>query len=136
MPSSFDAAALIVVGGWWRRPVRVCLVPAMGWLLTLGLPVVDAAWAHDYPTATRADYVLGCMGTNGTTRAVLEKCACALDAIAEQVPFARYEEAETALRMQAAPMGERGAIFRDPPAIRDAIEALRAAQAEATLRCF
>ena len=92
--------------------------------------------ANDYPTVTRADYVLGCMATNGNTRTALEKCACALDAIAERLPFARYEAAETALRMQAAPIGERGAIFRDPPEIRAAVEELRAAQAEATLRCF
>jgi hypothetical protein len=95
-----------------------------------------AALAHDYPTAIRADYVLGCMASNGNTRIALEKCSCAIDAIAEQLPFSRYEEAETALRMQAAPMGERGAIFRDPPEIRRAVEALRQAQAEATLRCF
>ncbi|HYZ34897.1 MAG TPA: hypothetical protein VE684_21750 [Crenalkalicoccus sp.] len=95
-----------------------------------------AAAANDYPTAARADYVLGCMAANGNTRIALEKCACALDAIAERLPFARYEQAETALNMQAAPMGERGALFRDPPDIRAAIEALREAQAEATLRCF
>jgi hypothetical protein len=95
-----------------------------------------SALANDYPTAVRADYVLGCMASNGNTRMALEKCACAIDAIAEQIPFSRYEEAETALRMQAAPMGERGAMFRDPPEIRRAVEALRQAQAEATLRCF
>jgi hypothetical protein len=110
-----------------RRP----LLPAAALLLLGG-----AAAANDYPTAARADYVLGCMAANGNTRLALEKCACALDAIAERLPYARYEEAETALRMQAAPMGERGAIFRDPPELRAAIEALREAQAEATLRCF
>lgn len=92
--------------------------------------------ANDFPTAARADYVLGCMAVNGNTRIALEKCACAVDAIAEHLPYSRYEEAETALRMQAAPMGERGAIFRDPPGVRAAIEELREAQAEATLRCF
>lgn len=102
----------------------------------LALLLSGAAAANDYPTAARADYVIGCMAANGGTRLALEKCACALDAIAERLPYARYEEAETALRMQAAPVGERGAIFRDPPEVRAAIEALREAQAEATLRCF
>lgn len=103
-------------------------------MLLLGAGV---AAANDYPTVARADYVLGCMAANGNSRVVLEKCACALDAIAELLPYARYEFAETALRMQAQPtLGERGAIFRDPPEIRAAIEALRQAQAEATLRCF
>ena len=105
-------------------------------MLVAFLLLPAAALGHDYPTAVRADYVLGCMASNGNSRLALEKCACAIDAIAEQLPFSRYEEAETALRMQAAPMGERGAIFRDPPEIRRAVEALRQAQAEATLRCF
>jgi hypothetical protein len=94
------------------------------------------ALAHDYPTAALADYVLGCMAANGNTRLALERCACSIDAIAEQLPYDRYEAADTVLRMQAGNLGERGAEFRDPPAIRAAVEALRRAQAEATLRCF
>jgi hypothetical protein len=94
------------------------------------------AAANDFPTTTRADYVLGCMAANGNTRLALERCACSLDAIAEQMPYARYEEADTALRMQAGNLGERSAMFRDPPGVRAAVEDLRRAQAEATLRCF
>jgi len=94
------------------------------------------ASANDFPTAVRADYVIGCMAANGNTRQALEKCSCSLDAIAEQMPFARYEAAETALRMQAGNLGERAAVFRDPPHVRALIEELRRAQAEATLRCF
>jgi hypothetical protein len=95
-----------------------------------------AAQASDYPTMARVDYVIGCMASNGNSQMALEKCSCSIDAIAEQLPYAGYEEAETALRMQAGVLGERGAIFRDPPEVRRAIEALRQAQAEATLRCF
>jgi len=94
------------------------------------------AWANDFPTAARADYVLGCMAANGNTRLALERCACSLDSIAEQMPYARYEAADTALRMQAGNLGERAAMFRDPPGVRAAVEDLRRAQAEATLRCF
>ena len=94
------------------------------------------AAANDFPTAARADYVLGCMAANGNTRLALERCACSIDAIAEQMPYARYEAADTALRMQAGNLGERSAVFRDPPGVRAAVEDLRRAQAEATLRCF
>jgi hypothetical protein len=104
-------------------------------LLLAGGAVRPAA-ANDFPTAVRADYVLGCMAANGNTRLALERCACSLDAIAEQMPYARYEAADTALRMQAGNLGERGAMFRDPPGVRAAVEELRRAQAEATLRCF
>jgi hypothetical protein len=103
--------------------------------LLLGAAVRDAA-ANDFPTAARADYVLGCMAANGNTRLALERCACSIDAIAEQMPYVRYEEADTALRMQAGNLGERSAVFRDPPGVRAAVEDLRRAQAEATLRCF
>ena len=94
------------------------------------------AAANDFPTVARADYVLGCMAANGNTRLALERCACSLDAVAEQMPYARYEDADTALRMQAGNLGERSAMFRDPPGVRAAVEDLRRAQAEATLRCF
>ena len=103
--------------------------------LLLGVAHRGAA-ANDYPTVARADYVLGCMAANGNTRLALERCACSLDAIAEQLPYVRYEVAETALRMQAGNLGERAAEFRDPPQVRAAVEELRRAQAEATLRCF
>jgi hypothetical protein len=104
-------------------------------LLALALLLPLAARGNDFPTVARADYVLGCMAANGNTREALERCACSLDAIAEQMPYSRYEAAETALRMQAGNLGERGAIFRDPPQVRALVEELRRAQAEATLRC-
>jgi hypothetical protein len=100
------------------------------------LAAASGASANDFPTAARADYVIGCMAANGNTRQAPEKCSCSLDAIAEQMPFARYEAAETALRMQAGNLGERAAVFRDPPQVHALIEELRRAQAEATLRCF
>lgn len=107
---------------------------AFGIAALLAGPAMAAA--NDYPTMARADYVLGCMAANGNTRLALERCSCSLDAIAEQMPYARYEAAETALGMQAGNLGERAGEFRDPPQVRMLIEELRRAQAEATLRCF
>jgi hypothetical protein len=104
-------------------------------LLMLGAGLMPA-WANDYPTAARADYVLGCMAANGNTRDALERCSCSLDAIAEQMPYAQYEAAETVLRMQAGNLGERAGMFRDPRQVRVMVEELRRAQAEATLRCM
>jgi hypothetical protein len=106
--------------------------------VALLLLIVSAlsARANDYPTAARADYVLGCMAANGNTREALERCSCSLDAIAEQIPYAQYEAAETVLRMQAGNLGERAGMFRDPRQVRVMVEELRRAQAEATLRCM
>jgi hypothetical protein len=104
--------------------------------LLLPLLLAAPAAANDFPTVARADYVLGCMAANGNTREALERCSCSLDAIAEQMPYARYEAAETVLRMQAGNLGERAGIFRDPRQVRAMVEELRRAQAEATLRCM
>ncbi|RVB52945.1 hypothetical protein EN898_22415, partial [Mesorhizobium sp. M7A.F.Ca.CA.001.06.1.1] len=54
-----------------------------------------AGAAGDYPTATIADYVLGCMQTNGQTRQALESCSCSIDVIASILPYDHYERAET-----------------------------------------
>lgn len=91
---------------------------------------------NDYPTAARADYVIGCMAANGNTREALLKCSCAIDTIAGLMPYSRYEQAETALSLQAGGgVGGRVGLFRDPPQIKAVIEELRKAQAEANLQC-
>jgi hypothetical protein len=91
---------------------------------------------NDYPTAARADYVIGCMAANGNTREALLKCSCAIDTIAGLMPYSRYEQAETALSLQAGGgVGGRVGLFRDPPQIKAVIEELRRAQAEANLQC-
>jgi hypothetical protein len=108
---------------------------AAAWLIAVAdntaHPVVN-----DYPTATRADYVIGCMAANGNTREALLKCSCAIDTIAGLMPYADYEKAETALSLQlGGGVGGRVGLFRDPPQIKAVIEELRRAQAEANLQC-
>jgi hypothetical protein len=94
------------------------------------------AAASDYPTSARADYVIGCMAANGNTREALLKCSCAIDTIASLMPYSHYEEAETALSLQAGGgVGGRVGLFRDPPQIKAVIEELHRAQAEANLQC-
>jgi hypothetical protein len=101
------------------------------------LMAAPAAAANDYPTAETVDYVIGCMAANGNTREALHKCSCSIDFIAKRVPFSQYEKAETALGLQAGGgLGGRVGLFRDPPEIKQAIEQLRQAQAEADLQCF
>jgi hypothetical protein len=94
------------------------------------------ATGNDYPTSARADYVIGCMAANGNTRQALLKCSCAIDMIASLMPYSHYEEAETALSLQAGGgVGGRVGLFRDPPQIKAVIEELHRAQAEANLQC-
>jgi hypothetical protein len=94
------------------------------------------AEADDYPTSVRADYVIGCMAANGNTREALLKCSCAIDTIASLMPYSHYEQAETALGLQAGGgVGGRVGLFRDPPQIKAVIEELHRAQAEANIQC-
>ncbi len=91
--------------------------------------------AHDYPTATRADYVIGCMASNGFKREFLERCACGIDTIADAMSYEDYESAETILSMQRGGLGDRGAMFRDTPVAKERTEQLTRAQAEVALQC-
>ncbi len=89
----------------------------------------------DYPTAARADYVIGCLAGSGFKRELLERCACAIDSIANTMPYDDYDQAQTILSMQQGGLGARGAMFRDTPIAKTRTEELRRAQAEATLAC-
>ena len=90
---------------------------------------------NDYPTATRADYVFGCMAANGQTREALERCSCSIDHIASVLPHDRYVQAETILGMRQV-AGQASEVFRNNPHFRDIISELRRAQAEAEMQCF
>jgi hypothetical protein len=88
-----------------------------------------------YPTAARAEYVFACMASNGQTQDALRRCSCAIDVIASILPYGRYEEAETVLRMRRSGGGYLGEVFRSGLSnamVRD----LEEAQAEAEIRCF
>ncbi len=90
---------------------------------------------NDYPTAARADYVIGCLAANGFQHKLLDQCACSIDAIADQMSYDDYERAETIMSMQQASIGPRGGLFRDTPVAKASLQQLQRAQAEANLRC-
>jgi len=69
------------------------------------------AKSHDYPTEGRVEYVLGCMDDNGHDFANVYKCSCAIDKIAEVLPYDDYVEQST-FSKYAALGGEGGAEFR------------------------
>ena len=105
-------------------------------LLMLTAAAANSAPASgDYPTAALADYVLGCMRSNGETRDMLERCSCSIDVIASIVPYERYVAAETFRRM-AQTTGEASGLFRESAPAKAAGTELRGAQAEADVRCF
>lgn len=109
---------------------------ALSGLLTAGAHGQQAPHPrYDYPTAARADYVIGCLAANGFNRLYLDKCACGIDTIANMLPYDDYEKASTILSMQQGGLGERGALFRTTPIAKEELEKLRKAEAEVNLRC-
>lgn len=91
--------------------------------------------ANDYPTAARADYVFGCMASNGRTQPMLERCSCSIDVIASILPYDDYVNAETVMRTIQV-TGERVAGFRGSARHTEMVDNLRRAQAEADIVCF
>ena len=91
--------------------------------------------ANDYPTTARAEFVFGCMGANGQTPEMLYKCSCSIDVIASIIPYERYVQIETVMRMQQVP-GERTGAFRTTKWANAMVDEFKSAEAEATLKCF
>ncbi|MBS0251309.1 MAG: hypothetical protein JSR78_09610 [Proteobacteria bacterium] len=90
--------------------------------------------ANDYPTVARADYVYACMAVNGQTRPMLEKCSCSIDEIANILPYAQYEEAETLISVGLK--GGENVAWTHAPEFQEKVKNLRRAQVEGELRCF
>lgn len=89
----------------------------------------------EFPTVAIADYVFGCMASNGQTREALEKCSCSIDVISSILTYEDYVEAETFARMRLL-SGEKGTLFRSTVKAKESVAALKRAQAEAEVRCF
>ncbi|HLY55188.1 MAG TPA: hypothetical protein VKS60_06505 [Stellaceae bacterium] len=110
-------------------------------LVPLGVIAATAAAAqahhpkYDYPTAARADYVIGCLASNGFKREMLQKCSCGIDTIADMMSYDDYDYVNTVLGLQQGGLGERGAVFSNNPVVQPKIDALHKAEAEVNLRC-
>jgi len=103
--------------------------------LSLASFTVSADVTNDYPTVARAEFVFGCMGANGQTPEMLYKCSCSIDVIASIIPYDRYVQIETVMRMQQVP-GERTVTFRTTKWANAMVDEFKSAEAEATLKCF
>ena len=92
--------------------------------------------AHDYPTAERVVYVQACMRDHpGPHYEMLNKCACVLDTIANQLPFDDFVSMETATNANSIG-GERGSYIRDVEALQQQIRKFRQLQTQAMKSCM
>jgi hypothetical protein len=95
----------------------------------------SALAANDYPTDVVADYVIGCMASNGESQDMLRRCSCSIDAVSSIVPYDTYEKASTILQMRQV-AGDATAVFRSMTKLDEIVKQLRLAQIEADFRCF
>lgn len=112
------------------KPVR--LLAALALATCTALP----ARANDYPTAERVTFVLECLRDfPGPEYEMIQKCSCALDAIAERLPYDRYVEASTVSKAVTI-AGERGGTLRENEQAQGEAREYRSLYREARKRCL
>jgi hypothetical protein len=101
----------------------------------VALPPATAR-AYDYPTAERVLYVEICMRDHPASHyEMLNKCSCAIDHIAQTLPYDDYVTMSTAANANSIG-GERGSYIRDVDALQQQIRKFRALQTQAKKSCF
>jgi hypothetical protein len=112
-----------------KLPIRLlplCLLSAL----------CGAAQANDFPTVDRVLYVQECMRSHpGPGFEMVNKCSCALDALAGEVRYEEYVDLTT-IANAVSIGGERGAALRDNDSLKAPIARWRALQAKAQKACF
>jgi hypothetical protein len=105
--------------------------------LTLaGLLATLPALANDFPTVDRVLYVQECMnGRPGPYYELVNKCSCALDALAREIRHEEYVQISTAAKANSIG-GERGSYIRDTETLQAQIKRYRELQAKARAGCF
>lgn len=105
-------------------------------LCLFSLGAAADALANDFPTVDRVLYVHECMDAHpGPHFEMVNKCACALDALAAKLPFADYVQMSTATKATSIG-GERGGYIRDSEGLQEQIKRYRGIKAEAEKGCF
>lgn len=97
-----------------------------------------AAFARDntYPTVDRVLYVQECMRAHpGPHYEMVNKCACALDRLADEVAFEDYVTMSTAANANSIG-GERGNTIRDTEMLQEQIRRYRTLQSKVKKACF
>ena len=97
-------------------------------------PALGDPAPNDYPTYARVEYVQECMNRNGGNLALLYKCSCAIDRLAEHLTYDEFVEASTFVHYATAP-GEAAGIFRDPERAKERSKLYRSLEAEAYRAC-
>ena len=105
-------------------------------LAALFATVSATAQANDFPTVDRVLYVQACVRDNpGNHYEMINKCACAVDALAAEVTFDDYTTMVTISNGMTLG-GERGGAIRDVPSLEPVLKRYRELQAKVKKGCF
>lgn len=110
--------------------------PSLLILCALALGANAAPAANDFPTVDRVLYVQECMRAHpGPQFEMINKCSCALDALAGSVKYKDYVTMSTVSKAMSIG-GERGGAIRDVPSLEPQVKRYRELQAKAEKGCF
>ena len=102
----------------------------------LAVATTQFAYANDFPTRARVEFVLDCMrSSKAPPQESMYKCSCAIDAIAEKVSYSTWVDLSTVANGITI-AGERGGVMRDMKDGRKIIASYRELQESAKKRCF
>jgi hypothetical protein len=102
-------------------------------LLAAGLA---PAYANDFPTTARVEYVLECMkNSKASAHEMVYKCSCAIDNIASKVKYETWVDLSTVANGTTI-AGERGGVIRDMKDGRKLINNYKELQTQAKHSCF
>jgi hypothetical protein len=121
-----------------RGLLRSCRRDVMGTrsIALLILACAQAAFANDFPTRARVEFVLNCMReTKAPQQESMYKCSCAIDKIADKVDYSTWVDLSTVANGTTI-AGERGGIMRDLKDGRKMIASYRELQEGAKKSCF
>ena len=119
--------------------IRSPLPAALLLTATIGLAPVKAQPAgapEGYPTAERVQFVQECMRAHpGPNFEMLNKCSCAVDALAREVSYDDFTTMNTITNAMSIG-GERGSTMRDNETVKPQIQRLRDLLTKAKRGCF
>jgi hypothetical protein len=111
-------------------------VTRLYYAVVLAVATAPLAYANDFPTRARVEFVLDCMRSSKTPpQESMYKCSCAIDDIASKVDYATWVDLSTVANATTI-AGERGGVMRDMKDGRKIITSFRELQADAKKRCF